>query len=327
MNSIDMTISPPQERKDQIVKQCQDLLRMSPGSIQELTQFVERLASTATGALLAPLQYRAMQCEQLLELSVAGNYSLQIKLSDKTRAHNPLLAQINKEIWEYLLEKGIIIIAEYLPGSLNKEVNMLSQTVKDSHEWNLNPMEIKIWWSSGIDPFAFRVSYQVPTHVLWKRDPYSIGMDVFQMCWTHKKRMCFPPFSLKGRVLHKVLINQATLILITPAYQTQFWYPQLLRFSIRNPLISSKITDLLQGPNKEHDLLTTKGNLQLLAWIVSGKDYLQKEYQRNLPLLSQTPEKQAQSLITSCPCVNDIADVLGVKLIPLNVLRLTFYIF
>ena len=195
---------------------------MSPGSIQELTQFVERLASTATGALLAPLQYRAMQCEQLLELSVAGNYSLQIKLSDKTRAHNPLLAQINKGIWEYLLEKGIIIVAEDLPGSLNKEANMLSQTVKDSHEWNLNPMEIKIWWSSGTDPFAFRVSYQVPTHVLWKRDPYSIDMDAFQMCWIHKKRICFPPFSLKGRVLHKVLINQATLILITPAYQTQF---------------------------------------------------------------------------------------------------------
>ena len=47
-----------------------------------------------------------------------------------------------------------------------------------------------------------------------------------------------------------------------------------------------------------------------------GKGYLQKEYQRNLPLLSQMPDDQAQSLITYSPGVSGIAGVLGDKLIP-----------
>ena len=42
-----------------------------------------RLASTAIAVLPAPPQYQAMQLQQILELSVAGNYSSEIKLSDE----------------------------------------------------------------------------------------------------------------------------------------------------------------------------------------------------------------------------------------------------
>lgn len=54
INSTDMNITPPQEKKDEIVRQYQDLLRMSSVLIQGLTQFVGRLASAATGAMPAP---------------------------------------------------------------------------------------------------------------------------------------------------------------------------------------------------------------------------------------------------------------------------------
>ena len=182
-------------------------------------------------------------------------------------------------------------------------------------------------WTPDIDLFASRVSHQVPASVSWKLDPYSKGRDDFQMCWTHTKGYAFSPFSLIGRALHRVLIDQGTLILITPAWQTQSWYPQLLWLLIRNPLILPKDPDLLQDPNKELDPLISKGNLQLLAWIVSGKSYLQKEYQRNLPLLPQMRDEQAQSLITNRTGISGIADVLGDKLTPLNALWLTSSIF
>ena len=94
------------------------------------------------------------------------------------------------------------------------------------------------------------------------------------MCWTHTKGYVFSPFSLIGRVLHEVLIDQTALILITLAWQTQSWYPHFLRLSIQNPLILPKAPDLLQDPSKELHPLITKGNLQLLAWIVSGKGCL-----------------------------------------------------
>ena len=82
-NSIDMTITLPQEKKDQIVKQCQEFQRKSSVSIGEFTQLIRRLASTAIAVLPAPLQYRAMQLQQILELYVAGNYSSKIKLSNE----------------------------------------------------------------------------------------------------------------------------------------------------------------------------------------------------------------------------------------------------
>ena len=102
-----------------------------------------------------------------------------------------LLALISKEIWEYLLDKGTTITAEYLPGALKKEAGMQSQTVKDSSKWKLNPVMFqnlcKSWWTPDIDLFASRVSHQVPAYVSWKLDPYSKGRDALQMCWTHTK--------------------------------------------------------------------------------------------------------------------------------------------
>ena len=136
------------------------------------------------------------------------------------------------------------------------------------------------------------------------------------MCWTHTKGYAFPPFSLIGRVLHKVLIDQATLILTTPVWQNQSWYHQLLRLSIRNPLILPKVPDLLQSQNKELHPLITNGNLQLLAWIVSGKGFLQKEYQRNRKCQMIKHNHSLQIGLA----LSGIAGVLRDKLIPLNAL-------
>ena len=61
VNSIEMTLTFPQEKKEKIVKQCQDLLGKSSTSISELNQLVGCLASTAIAVLPAPLQNRAMQ--------------------------------------------------------------------------------------------------------------------------------------------------------------------------------------------------------------------------------------------------------------------------
>ena len=40
--------------------------------------------------------------------------------------HSKALSDISKEIWDYLLAKGITITAEYLPGAINKKANFQS---------------------------------------------------------------------------------------------------------------------------------------------------------------------------------------------------------
>ena len=52
-----MTLTLSQEKKEKIVKQCQDLLGKSSASTRELSQLTGHLASTAIAALPVPLQY------------------------------------------------------------------------------------------------------------------------------------------------------------------------------------------------------------------------------------------------------------------------------
>ena len=111
-----------------------------------------------------------------------------------------------------------------------------------------------------------------------------------------------------------------TLLLITLAWQTQSWYLLLLQITVRIPFLLPKTQNLLIGPNREKDSLIEQGNLQLLVWTVSGKDYLQKVFHKTLPLLSQMPEDQVQMLITNQPGISGVAGVLKDRLIPLSAL-------
>jgi len=60
----------------------------------------------------------------------------------------------------------------------------------------------------------------------------------------------------------------------------------------------------LANPQGERHPLVLNHTLQLIAWTVSGVDLKQKEFQRNLPTLSQQPEEKVQSLITTRPGIS-----------------------
>ena len=171
---------------------------------------------------------------------------------------NQLPVQVSKEIWEYLLDKAITITAEYLPGALNKEADMPSQTVKDSSEWKLNPVVLV---DPRYRPFCFQSFPSNSSLFLLDTGSMQQRQGCFSNVCDSKKGYALLPFSRIGRILHKVLIDQGTLILITPAWQTQYWYPELLRLSSRNRLVLSKGPDLLQGSNKERHPVITKENL------------------------------------------------------------------
>ena len=68
-----------------------------------------------------------------------GNVVALLYLVKTGGSHNKVLSDINKEIWHYLLGKEIIITAEYLPDTLNKEIDFQSQAVREPSEWKLDP--------------------------------------------------------------------------------------------------------------------------------------------------------------------------------------------
>ena len=111
-------------------------------------------------------------------------------------------------------------------------------------------------------------------------------------------------------------MDQAQILLITLAWQSQSWYPHLLQMSTNNPILITQVEGLLMGPNMEKYPLIEKGKLKLLAWKISGKSNLQKELQITMQTLSQVPEDKVQSLISNHPGESGITGVVGNKLIP-----------
>ena len=84
IDSLSMIVSLPIQ-KEQIISQCQDLLNQSDVSLRQMTQLIGRLSSTAIAALPAPLQYRSLQRQQILELAEKKSYSAGVVLSKEVR--------------------------------------------------------------------------------------------------------------------------------------------------------------------------------------------------------------------------------------------------
>ena len=82
------------------------------------------------------------------------------------------------------------------------------------------------------------------------------------------------------------------MIIVTHAWQSQSWYPILLKMTIKNPILIPNHPKVLLSPEGKTHPLIQNSSLRLVAWLVSGKVYLQKGYQKGLSTLSQMPEEQ-----------------------------------
>ena len=163
------------------------------------------------------------------------------------------MIHITKRIWSYLLHNKIDLNVEYIPSKLNVEADWESRNWKDSSEWKLNPQIFhkicSFWGRPDMDLFASRVSHQISAYMSWKPDPDSSGTDALFQDWTGLFPYAFPPFCLIGRVLKKALKHKLEMIIITPIWVTQAWYPLLLEMAIQEPLILPNETHILRDPH------------------------------------------------------------------------------
>ena len=135
-----------------------------------------------------------------------------------------------------------------------------------------------------VDLLVLRVSHHVAQFVAWKPDPYCTATDAILISWTQGHYYEFPPFYLILRVLNKIQQDQVhTITLITPCWQTQLWYPQVLRKLTRRLIqIPSSTTLLLDPKGNPHPLVLNKA-LMLVAWQASRRDYLSREFLKEQP--------------------------------------------
>ena len=87
--------------------------------------------------------------------------------------------------------------------------------------------------------------------------------------------------------------------------------------TMKNPILLPEHPKVLLSPKGKIHPLIQNLSLRLVAWLVSGKIYLQKEYQKALSTLSQMPEEQVLSQITNWSGEGGLASVIESQLIPL----------
>ena len=100
------------------------------------------------------------------------------------------LVSLSKEIWEYLLDRGITITTENLPSAMNVIADQESREKMDSSEWMLCPKVFsqicRLMGTPEIDLFASRSSHQLQHYIAWRPDPYSQGTDAMQQSWSKR---------------------------------------------------------------------------------------------------------------------------------------------
>lgn len=161
----------------------------------------------------------------------------------------------------------------------------LSRHFLDQMEWKLNPhlfQEIvHVLFHPQVDLFASRLNYQLPKYVSYQPDPTAWKTDALSIPWKNPKAYAFLPFNLIPQFLQKVRRDNPLIILVTPFWTTQPWYPKILQMSCDNQILLPRMEKMINLPYEEDHAHPLKRPLQLIAWTVCGDSTRQMVFQQN----------------------------------------------
>jgi len=232
---------------------------------------------------------------------------------------SPTLIAITKDLWQYCLSNKITITAEHLPGVLNTIADRWSRVFLDRSNWKLDPSILpqleRNWGVTEIDLFVDRLTTQKAKYVSWRPDPGATAVDAFSIKWNQTLAYAFPPFNMINQTLAKTRKEKATIILITPVWQAQSWYPVLLEMAIEDPILLPQLHNLLTSPQGVVHPLIKDQSLTLAAWKICGKNSEIEVYHRKLPTSYWKHDGQEHNWLTKAPGTSGLAGVMENKLI------------
>ncbi|XP_070183308.1 uncharacterized protein [Littorina saxatilis] len=156
-------------------------------------------------------------------------------------SRSPTLSRRTCEILTWCSQRGISLSARYLPGSLNTLADALSRSDRVLQaEWTITHGALLRLWAVApkpvVDLFATRFSRRLPVFVSPFPDPEAWGTNALDIPWTGLEAYAFPPFQLLSQVLRKAELERPSLLLVTPLWPSQPWFPDLLRLARGPPI-------------------------------------------------------------------------------------------
>ena len=206
------------------------------------------------------------------------------------------LCQLALSMWAWCWQQDIYLMAEHLPGKENLVADEESRMMKDRCDWMLNPAIFnQIQLQMGpceIDLFASCLTRQLPTFYSWRPDPEAENTDAFSQNWSSTRGFANPSWCLIPRALSQAKQQQARVIMITPLWVTQPWYPTILEILEDYPRLLSARQDLVILPTPQDEFIMKQGIPDLVAWPISGTPSHHEEFLRKLQTSSCPPGGQ-----------------------------------
>ena len=184
----------------------------------------------------------------------------------------------------------LCITITHIPGKSNKEADFGSRNFNHRTEWSLDPSTFELIGKKlrqpEIDLFASYSNAKGACYYSWKPDPGPVHVDALTVSWSGPQTYSFPPFSLLGRCLQKIAMDQTECIVLISNWPTQPYYSRVMEMLVSLPLVLPTRPQLLQlphDPRRRHPLFP---RLQLLPCKLSGNPLRAKTFQDTLPRLS-----------------------------------------
>ena len=192
-------------------------------------------------------------------------------------SRSPECNKVARDIWLWAKNRNIWLSAAHIPGKLNVSADAESRNFKMETEWMLSTSEFALMCNHfsfidlEIDIFASRINSQLPVYVSWRSDPGAKFVDAFTSNWADFTFYAFPPFSLIGKVLQKVIQDKASGIIVVPKWCTAHWWPTVLKLSTLPCFYFSRGKQILHQPSHPLLIHPLHRKLQLVAFHLSGK--------------------------------------------------------
>ena len=141
-----------------------------------------------------------------------------------------------------------------------------------------------------------------------RADPEAAATDAFMQDWSHLRGFVNPPWCLISRYLSKVKAEGARIVLVTPLWNTQPWFPVVLELLEDYPRQLVNQPDLVVLPVGQ-EFLMKQGVPQLIAWPISGNLTHHKAFLQRLQT-SCLPHGEIKPILTTVPpLLNGLAGV------------------
>jgi hypothetical protein len=184
------------------------------------------------------------------------------------------IPHLNEELialHKFCKARDLTLVAEYIPGIENVIADQLSREIPSEHrEWSLpqdlfNQIQGHLPLPMTIDLFASEINRKTSIYLSLKPEPESNGVNAMSHHWGNRNDLLYanPPFTLIPKILQKIQIEAARVLLVTPVWPTAVWWPTLINLCMDLPIILNC--------TMQSDLNPSKANCwTCAAWTISG---------------------------------------------------------